>query len=513
MTIPEFTIESTDPLQTQADVLVFAIGRSNDGPVLLADGAVAEQLASSLPAIGVTGAADEVRRIPAVVGAASSIALVGTGTANPDANAWRRIAGSVTRQVRGVERIAFAVPLGARDELVAAIEGAAIGAYSFDEYRSAPSAKRAPARAIAFHVREDLVDVSAIEQAAATAGSIHLVRDLVNTPPSDLYPETFAQRASEAVAELAAAGIPITATVLTERELAEGGFGGILGVGQGSNRPPRLVAVDYHPEGATQHLALVGKGITFDSGGLSLKPATGMVGMKYDMTGAATVLAAAIAVAKLGTPIRVTAWLCIAENMPSGTATRPNDVITIRGGTTVEVLNTDAEGRLVLADGLVRASEDRPDAIIDVATLTGAARQAFGGRIVAAMGDEQLTERVIEVSKAVGESFWPVPLPEDFRSQLDSDVADIANVKLGAPGGMIIAGIFLQEFVGRVSDEPGAPRIPWTHLDIAGPANHEGGGYGYTASGPTGVTLRTIVELASSLAQAPLEPGAAASKG
>jgi len=508
VTIPGFSIESTEPLETRADVLVFAVGKSSEGPVLLADGAGVEPLAAAVASIGISGGADEVRRIPAIIGSAASIVLVGTGTTTPDANAWRRVAGSVTRQVRGVERIAFALPLEDRASLVAALEGAAIGAYAFDEYRSAPSVKRAPAREIVMHVRSDLVDMSAVDAAAATASAIHLVRDLVNTPPSDLYPETFADRAVEAVAEAASAGLPITTTVLTERELAEGGFGGILGVGQGSVRPPRLVTVDYHPEGATQHLALVGKGITFDSGGLSLKPATGMVGMKYDMTGAATVLSAAIAIAKLRLPIRVTAWLCIAENMPSGTATRPNDVITIRGGTTVEVLNTDAEGRLVLADGLVRASEERPDAIIDVATLTGAARQAFGGRIVAAMGDEQLTDRIISASKVAGESFWPVPLPDDFRSQLESDVADIANVKLGAPGGMIIAGIFLQEFVGRVAEGANAPRIPWTHLDIAGPANNDGGGHGYTASGPTGVTLRTIVELASSLAAQPLETSA-----
>jgi leucyl aminopeptidase len=290
--------------------------------------------------------------------------------------------------------------------------------------------------------------------------------------------------------------------VLREAELESGGFGGILGVGGGSVRPPRLVKVSYSPAGATKHIALVGKGITFDTGGLTLKSPTGMVGMKYDMTGAATVLAVALAASALKVNTRVTAWLCIAENMPSGSATRPNDVLTIRGGTTVENLNSDAEGRLVLADGLVAASEEHPDAIIDVATLTGAARVALGNRYAGVMGDEGLVINVVETAKRVGETMWPMPFPSELRSMLNSDVADIANVKPGnTAAGMLLAGVFLKEFVGTTGDTEPQQQIPWAHLDIAGPANNEGAGWGYTGAGPTAVAVRTLITLAEDFAQ------------
>jgi len=313
------------------------------------------------------------------------------------------------------------------------------------------------------------------------------VRDLVNTPPNDLYPASFVTRAREL-----AEGLPLEIEELDVHALAEGGFGGILGVGQGSSRPPRLAIVRYSPAGATKHLSLVGKGITFDSGGLSLKPPGSMVGMKYDMTGAATALAATIAVARLGLPVRVTAWLCLAENMPSGTATRPNDVLRIRGGRTVEVLNTDAEGRLVLADGLVAASEEQPDAIIDIATLTGAARVAMGERTVPVMGDTDLSRALVDAGTRAGETLWPMPLPAELATLLETDVADIANAKPGnTAGGMLLAGLFLKSFVGT---RDGAP-IPWAHLDIAGAASNAGAPYGVIAKGPTGVTVRTLIAM------------------
>jgi len=303
------------------------------------------------------------------------------------------------------------------------------------------------------------------------------------------------------VSGLAATGVPIATRVLTPVELAAEDYGGILSVGQGSIHPPRLVVIEYRPAGATAHLALVGKGITFDTGGLSLKPASSMVGMKYDMTGAATVLGAVLATARLGIPTAVTAFMCIAENMAGSNAMRPNDVITVKGGTTVEVLNTDAEGRLVLADGLVAASALHPDAIIDVATLTGAARNAFGFRTVPVMGDAELSDRLVRVAAGVGEDFWRLPLGSEWRPQLKSDVADIANVKMGASaGGMFMAAAFLQDFIGTTSDEADAPRIPWAHLDIAGPAHNEGGAFGYTDKGTTGTTVRALVALAADLA-------------
>ena len=260
----------------------------------------------------------------------------------------------------------------------------------------------------------------------------------------------------------------------------------------GSSRPPRLVKIEYKPKGAKKHLALVGKGITFDTGGLSLKPAESMVGMKYDMTGAAPPYQAIVAIARLGLPVQVPAWLCLAENMPSSTAQRPDDVIKIRNGKSVEVLNTDAEGRLVLADGLSAAVETKPDLIIDIATLTGAATIALGNRYAGLMGAEKAIKTVETAAAKAGELVWHMPLPAELRSLLNSDVADIANVKIGnRAGGMLIGGHFLREFVPA--------EIDWAHLDIAGPADNSGAAYGYTPKGGTGVMLRTLVAVAEGL--------------
>jgi leucyl aminopeptidase len=228
-----------------------------------------------------------------------------------------------------------------------------------------------------------------------------------------------------------------------------------------------------------------------------------MVGMKYDMTGAATVLAVALAAARLSLPIRVTAWLCIAENLPSGSAIKPNDVLHMKGGKTVEVLNTDAEGRLVLADGIVAASEEHPDVIIDVATLTGAQVVALGNRYSAVMGDDNLVGRLVSVAKDVGETFWPMPLPADVRAILSSDIADIANSRPGnSAAGMLAGGVFLSEFVGTNGEGDDKRTIPWAHLDIAGPSENKGGGFGFVGKGPTGVTVRTLVALAEELSAA-----------
>ena len=319
--------------------------------------------------------------------------------------------------------------------------------------------------------------------AAASSTAVATVRDLVNIPASDLYPASFAERAVDL-----AKGLAIEITVLDEKQLAEQGFGGIVGVGQGSARGPRLVKAVWNPEGAQAHLALVGKGITFDSGGLSLKPPTSMVGMKYDMTGAATALAVIVAAARLALPVRLTAWMCLAENMPSGTATRPGDVLTLKNGRTVEVLNTDAEGRLVLADGLVAASAEHPDAIIDIATLTGAALVALGESIAPVLGTSQaLVDQLIERSAATDEPLWQLPLDSKrYRKLLDSVVADMKNI--GGPyGGSITASIFLSEFVGD---------IPWAHIDMAGPMM-VGADDGIYAKGATGFGTRLLIDLAS----------------
>jgi leucyl aminopeptidase len=490
MTVPSLSVSPNPATEQDVDVLVLGVRKTPDGPKLLSDDASFAVLADSLARIGISGAVDEVRRLPATGIAARSLALVGVGpTIGP--NELRYAAGSAARQIRGVITMAIALPADSPDELLAILEGAGMGAYSYLEFRTDSADAKTPATDIV--VASSIVDSAALlERASILSTAMNSVRDLVNAPSSHLYPESLAQHSLEL-----AEGAPVTVEILREAELLAGDFGGIIGVGQGSVHAPRLVKVSYSPDGATKHLALVGKGITFDSGGISLKPPASMVGMKYDMTGAATVLAVTLAVARLGLPVRVTAWLCIAENMPSGAAIKPNDVLRIKGGKTVEVLNTDAEGRLVLADGIVAASEENPDAIIDVATLTGAQVVALGNRYSGVMGDDDLVAQVVSVAKAVGETFWAMPLPAELRAILSSDVADLVNVKPGnTAGGMLIGGVFLSEFVGSTGEGADRKTIPWAHIDIAGPSENKGAGFGYIGKGPTGVTVRALVALA-----------------
>jgi len=313
----------------------------------------------------------------------------------------------------------------------------------------------------------------------------------VNTPPGDLTPEAFADAVVGAHKDRKATKVKVSVT--DDAALRKGGFGGIIGVGQGSANPPRLVTLTYAPRGAKTHLALVGKGITYDSGGLSIKPSASMVTMKSDMAGAAAVVAATFAIAELGLPVKVTAIAPMAENMVSGSSTRPGDVLTMYGGRTVEVLNTDAEGRLVLADGLARSADDHPDLVVDVATLTGAATVALGRRTAGVMGNsESVAADVAAAMRDAGEPAWAMPLPEDLRKGLDSTVADMANVSGARDGGMLVAGLFLREFV--------PDGVAWAHLDIAGPAFNEKSAHGYTTAGGTGFAVPTLVELARELA-------------
>ncbi|MGL4339530.1 MAG: leucyl aminopeptidase [Rhodoglobus sp.] len=491
MTVPSLALSSHSLATIEADVLVLGVHKTQKGPKILGDDLLWESLATSLDTLGVTGGRDEVFRVPAPGLAAGSIALVGLGSEPVSHNTLRYAAGTAARQLRGVDTLLFAFPAEEDDHVLAVLEGAALGAYSYTRYRSV-SLTSTPRSAQRVILATKNSHSSLVKRAEIIATAVSTVRDLVNSPPNDLYPESFAE-----IVRTAAVAKDLTVEVFAEEELLAGGFGGILGVGQGSARGPRLVKVSYCPTNAAQHLALVGKGITFDSGGLSLKPPASMIGMKYDMTGAATVLAVTLAAAQLGLGVRITAWLCLAENLPSGAAMRPNDVITIRGGNTVEVLNTDAEGRLVLADGLVAASEEHPDAIIDVATLTGAASIALGTRYVGAMGDEKLVGRLVSAGDRVGETLWHMPIPSELRPLLASDIADIANVKPGTTAGaMMIAAAFLQEFIGTSRQGDESHTIPWAHLDIAGAANNSGTGWGFTGKGPTGVCVRALIELA-----------------
>ncbi len=464
--------------------------------------------ASALASLGVTGKADEVVRVPTLgeLGAPLLVltGLGAVGDAGPTAEQLRRAAGSAVRQLAGTTSVALALPAGDVDSAAAVAEGALLGAYSYTAYRAkslTPSHAPVAELLLLTPLHRDRELAARVERARVLAVAVAATKDLVNTPPDDLYPASFAD-----IAKAQAAGLPVSLTVLDEQALARGGYGGILGVGQGSSRPPRLVKVAYAPRGAAVHLALVGKGITFDSGGLSLKPAKAMETMKCDMAGAAAVLSAVCAVARLGLPVRVTGWLALAENMPSGTAIRPSDVLTMRGGRTVEVLNTDAEGRLVLADALVAAGEEHPDAIVDVATLTGAQVVALGTRVSAVMAeDEEFRDLVLAAAARTGEQFWPMPLPEELRASMDSSVADIANTG-DRSGGMLVAGLFLREFVPRAARgrrgaaDPEGARVPWAHLDIAGPAFNDGAPHGHTGKGGSGVAVRTLVAVAEALA-------------
>ena len=489
MPVPSLELSTVLPADTDADVVVVFARRASDGAEPLSPGGF-DWVGATLATLGAKGAVDEVTRLVAPDDRGRMVVVAGVGD-TADAAALRLAAGAAVRASSSAASVAVAVPADADGAAAsAALEGAGLGAYAYTRYREAPSG---PER-IVLHTGHDAEAVR-LDRVRSMVAAVARTKDLVNDAPNDLPPAVLAELAAEAAS---AAGIGVR--VLDEDALAVEGFAGILAVGGGSSRPPRLVRLDYSPAAASMHLALVGKGITFDSGGLSLKPGASMVGMKSDMAGAAAVLSAMVALAELAVPVRVTGWLCLAENMPSGHAARPNDVIRMKGGTTVEVLNTDAEGRLVMADALAAASEEQPDAIVDVATLTGAQVVALGNRISGLMGDDDLIASVRRAADAAGEAVWPMPLPADLRALLKSDVADLANTKLGTVvPGMLLAGVFLQEFVGRRNGDD-SPRIPWAHLDIAGPSFNTGSAWGHTGSGATGAAVRTLVALGEQLA-------------
>lgn len=483
MAYPHLEHRTTSIRETDADAIVLALPPLGEDALEDWPG-----LSAALEAIGFTGKPGSTQRVHVPEATSLPVTVVGTG-ASPTESAIRDALGAALRTLTNFDTVAIATPRSPEFWRVAA-EGALLGGYQFDTYKSDTPKPRASR--VLIHTSADLENQVTIEEIAeieASAAAVALVKDLVNIPAEWLSPADFADRAEAAVRDL-----PVTVTVYDEDALREGGFGGILGVGQGSDRAPRMVHLEYAPANAKTHIALVGKGITFDTGGLSLKPPTSMVGMKYDMCGAATALAVTQAVAAIGAPVKVTAWLCLTDNMPSGRAIRPGDVLRTLDGTTVEVLNTDAEGRLVLADGLAAASREKPDVIIDVATLTGAISVALGTRHVGVMGDEGVAQRYLSAARAAGELAWQLPLPDHMLSDLDSPIADLQNAKIGdSAGGSLFAGLFLRHFVGRTGDEADAPRIPWIHLDIAGVGNHKGAPYGFTDKGPTGATVRSLV--------------------
>ena len=467
------------------------------GALVIESGDIAlegKKLLATLSDLGATGKTDEVIKIPG--GVTKVLVFTGLGenkSTFPD-EILRRAAGAAARALAGNSSATFSLPAKKAATIAAIAEGALLGAYSFNKFRVDSKVNRqASLKAVTIHstLAKKAEAKEAIKSATIIGEYTCLVRDLINTPPSHLTPDSFCKEISELVKKVGGASVGLKVTVMNDSQLKSKGYGGITAVGQGSANPPRLLQISYTPikVKAKKNYAYVGKGITFDSGGLALKPAAGMEAMKSDMSGAAAVCAATIAIALLKIPVAIDCYAPLAENMVSDNATRPSDIITMYGGKTIEVLNPDAEGRLVLGDALVKAQENKNlDGIIDVATLTGAQVVALGTRTSAIMTNNQdFSDHFFAITKSAGEAFWPMPLPIELRASLDSPVADMANIG-ERMGGMMVAGLFLKEFV--------SPELPWLHLDIAGPAYNEGEAYGYTPVGGTGVALRSLVALA-----------------
>jgi leucyl aminopeptidase len=422
------------------------------------------------------GVAGEIVGAPLRLGdGITDLLLYGVGDASP--TALRRAGAALARRGRGCANLAAAAPSGADDEGLAAFaEGLLLASYDF---RVGGSPKKPAAETITLLTEAQ----AAVERGVVVAHAVAVARDLANTPSLEKTPQWLAEQAERLARESG-----LTVRVRDEQELRGEGFGGIVAVGAGSARPPRLIELTYEPETepSGRHIVLVGKGITFDSGGLSLKPNQSMQTMKTDMAGGAAVIGAMTALRALRVPVRVTGLVAAAENLPSGSAMRPGDVIRHYGGTTSEVLNTDAEGRLVLADALAYAdAELDPDVVVDIATLTGAAKVALGLRHGALYATEDaLAAELLGAGADAGEPLWRMPLTEEYREAIDSDVADVANIGRGGfRAGSITAALFLREFTGRRA---------WVHLDVAGPAR-AGSDDAELTRGATGYGVRLLL--------------------
>jgi len=487
------TAAAQRPDTARADLLVVPAGP--DGPIGAAAPVVKKALGATLGAVvaatGFEGKPGQTAFVPSAGGLrVGAVLLLGVG--DPDkvtVDGLRRAGATLARAASKVRAVATtlvdAAPRGKADAAAQAVaEGVVLGAYQFLEYKSQATATALRRVAVLdgrAEVRRGVERGSVVGNAAAWA------RDHVNEPPDMQSPAQFVASARRLLS-----GTGVRVQVMTEAQIRAQRLGGVAGVGQGSARPPRFLTISYEPaRRASGHLALVGKGVVFDSGGLSLKTAGGMEAMKTDMSGAAAVVATMAVLRRLGVTARVTGYVPLVENMPSGTAIRPGDVLRIRNGKTVEVLNTDAEGRLILADALSLAVEDGVDAIVDLATLTGACMVALGEKIAGLMGNHDGWQgQVRAAADRAGEPVWPLPLPTDYRKMLDSEIADLKNVSAGGYGGALTAGIFLEQFV--------ADR-PWVHLDIAGPARASSDD-GYLVRGGTGFGVRTLVELVTEFA-------------
>jgi leucyl aminopeptidase len=466
-------------------------GADTVGLAVGSDGTVPRQLGlnrAALAAQGFTGAPGQTLVVPR--SDAPTLVAVGVGsTAGLDANALRNAAAALARAARKSSHLAtnLADLEGVEPSAAAqaVVEGILLAAYRYVGLKNdASAASTLSTVTLTVSAAREKAAGRGAERALVTSRAAYLARDLANMPPAYLTARAMADRAVELAGEH---GLGVE--VYDRDQLLVMGCGGMIGVNKASAEPPRVIKLTYSPRNPKGHLAMVGKGIMYDSGGLSLKPSDGFHQvMKMDMSGAAAVLAAMTTLRELKCPSRVTAFLMCTDNMPSGSAMKLGDVLTIRNGKTVEIHNTDAEGRLVLADGLSLAVEESPDAVVDIATLTGAALAALGTHMAAVLGnDQQFVDRVKDAAAATDEPVWQLPLERDrYRKLLDSVVADMKNI--GGPyAGTITASIFLSEFVGEV---------PWAHLDIAGPMKSDGD-EGWWSKGATGFGTRLLIELAT----------------
>lgn len=480
-----FSLDKAVPLE--ADALAVPVCSDRFGP----DDGPDELDWAFLDGRGFTGKLGQTAALPGVLtdgepGPATIVVGMGP-SADLGPDQMRRAGGALARAasrhgtlaVRLLDAVAEPARRPAAAQALA--EGLVLGSYRFSTYKS-DTEPGALERVVVVGGGGGRV-VAALELGIRIADGVVLARDLVNTPGGDLTPRVLAEAAVE-IAERE--GLQVT--IMDEDDIVEAGLGGLLGVNRGSQQPARFIELCWSPDGAKASLALVGKGITFDSGGLSLKTAAGMTTMKDDMGGAAAILGAMSVIAAVAPKTKVTAYIPSTDNMTGGDATRVGDVLRIRNGKTVEVLNTDAEGRLILADALSIASEAEPDAIVDLATLTGAAMVALGSKVTAVMGSNAAwVDQITEAAVRTGERVWELPLVDEYRSEIDSDVADLKNIGKAGGAGAITAGLFLREFVPE--------SIPWAHLDIAGPAWSDSDDT-FVTKGGTGWGVRLLVELA-----------------
>jgi leucyl aminopeptidase len=491
----KFSLVSGSPASVRADLLAVAVFADRElGPGAdEVDAAMGGSLREFMSETGFEGKPGDTMVIPTngTLGARAAL-LIGLGARSDiTADGLRRAGAAIARRGAKVTTVATTLLDAAPESLerrVAAqalVEGVALGGYKFLRYKG--EGKPSTLDSVRFIGRGGAHIRSAVDRGARIAQAVIWARDLVNEPADAKSPAEIAAQAKKLAA---ANGLKVQ--VLAGAQLEKARLGGVIGVGKGSDRPPRFLTLTYEPAGANATLALVGKGVVFDSGGLSIKSASGMETMKTDMGGAAAVIAAMSTLRDLDVKTRVVGYVPLVENMPSGSAIRPGDVLRMRNGKTVEVLNTDAEGRLILADALSLAAEQEPDAVIDLATLTGACVVALGEGVAGIMGtDESWITQVRAAADLAGESVWPLPLPAPYRKMLDSEVADMKNISHGGYGGALTAGLFLKEFAGDV---------PWAHLDIAGPAR-AGSDDGYLVRGGTGFGVRTLIELASTFSK------------